>query len=80
MKILFIYILNFGIKMCPKLSIFLTIQKPDTVNRHSFFKKNCGRIPHSKFYKTKQRITERGIQREREREREREFTTNSIQH
>jgi len=35
------------------------------------FKKNCGRVPHSKFYKTKQRITERGILRERERERER---------
>ena len=35
MKILFNYIFNFGIKLCPKVPIFLTIQKPDYVNRLS---------------------------------------------
>ena len=35
MEILFNYIFNFGIKMCPKLPIILTIQKPDCVNRLS---------------------------------------------
>ena len=33
MEILFIYMFNnFGIKICPKMPIFLTIQKPDFVN------------------------------------------------
>ena len=33
MRILLNYIFNFGIKLCPKVPIFLTIQKHDFVNR-----------------------------------------------
>jgi len=35
MGILLNYIINFGIKLCLKVAIFLTIQKPDYVNRLS---------------------------------------------
>ena len=35
MEILFNYIFDFGIKICPKLPIFLTIQKSNFVNRLS---------------------------------------------
>ena len=35
MELLFDYIVNFGIKICPKLPIYLTIQKSDHVNRLS---------------------------------------------
>src|SRR6185295_717971 len=34
-EILLVYTFNFGIKLCPKLPKFLTIQKPDCVNRLS---------------------------------------------
>ena len=33
MEILFIYMFNFGTKICPKMPICLTIQKPESVNR-----------------------------------------------
>ena len=35
MKILLIYLFNFGIKLCPKMPSYLTIQKPNSVNRLS---------------------------------------------
>ena len=34
-EILLVYTFNFGIKLCPKLPKYLTIQKPDCVNRLS---------------------------------------------
>ena len=56
--------------MCPKLSIFLTIQKPDTVNRHSFFlRKTVGEFPIANFIKQNKGL-QRGVYLQRERERE----------